>query len=184
MRFDVRIGEVQGTVEASPLDEQGRSRITVGGAEHLVQVRSVAPHHVHVAPCRGEQDEPVDEERNVTFFAARCPEGMWIWAGGRARLVRDTGARRAGRGPGGTSPTVTPPMPAVVTKILVELGQSVDQGQALVVVSAMKMEMTLSAPHAGTVAAINTEEGAKVSPGDLLVEVEPSEQAGAGEEAS
>jgi biotin carboxyl carrier protein len=65
-------------------------------------------------------------------------------------------------------------MPSVVTKVLVELGQTVDRAQALVVVSAMKMEMTLTSPHAGTVRAIHTEEGAKANPGDVLVEVEPA----------
>ena len=63
-------------------------------------------------------------------------------------------------------------MPAVVQNVLVEVDQVVDKGQPLVVVSAMKMESTLVAPYPGTVAAVNTEVGAKVNPGDILVEIE------------
>jgi biotin carboxyl carrier protein len=67
--------------------------------------------------------------------------------------------------------TVTPPMPAVVVRVLVHAGDVVAKGQPLVVLSAMKMETTLGAPFAARVVAVNTTEGAKVMPGDLLVEL-------------
>jgi biotin carboxyl carrier protein len=63
-------------------------------------------------------------------------------------------------------------MPATVVRILVSVGDEVEQGQALVVVSAMKMETTLTAPHKGSVRAIRAEVGATVRPGDVVVDVE------------
>ena len=63
--------------------------------------------------------------------------------------------------------------PASVVRVLVEVGREVVKGQGLVVVSAMKMEMTLVAPYSGTVKAVNTLVGAQVSPGEILVEIEP-----------
>ena len=81
-------------------------------------------------------------------------------------------ARR--RGPGQDSNLVTPPTPATVIRLMAEVGQEVEKGQPLVVVSAMKMETTLAAPYEGVVKAINTEAGARVSPGDILVEITPS----------
>lgn len=175
MKFDVRIGEIEGAVEASRLDDEATSHITIGPQTHHVKLRALPPHQVHVTPVASEQaGTEAGEERAERFFAVRSEEGLWIWNAGRPRLVRDGERRRTGRGDAsGVSPTVSPPMPAVVTKILVALGQSVDKGEALVVVSAMKMEMALSAPHGGTVAAIHTSEGAKVNPGEVLVEVEP-----------
>ncbi|MFZ1984278.1 MAG: biotin/lipoyl-containing protein [Desulfatitalea sp.] len=74
------------------------------------------------------------------------------------------------------SKTVTPPMPAVVVRVLIQAGDAVAKGQPLVVLSAMKMETTLGAPFAGRVAAVNTVEGAKVMPGDLLVELAAIEE--------
>jgi biotin carboxyl carrier protein len=53
------------------------------------------------------------------------------------------------------------------------VGQVVDKGTPLVVVSAMKMEITLSAPFSGRVIAVNTEVGAQVRPGEVLVDIEP-----------
>jgi len=79
---------------------------------------------------------------------------------------------------------VTPPMPAVVVKVLVALGQDVLKGEGLVVVSAMKMETTLSAPFDGRVTAINAAEGEKVMPGDILVDLQSTDEDPAGEAAS
>ncbi|MDJ0720170.1 MAG: biotin/lipoyl-binding protein [Desulfobacterales bacterium] len=67
---------------------------------------------------------------------------------------------------------VTPPMPSVVVKVLVEEGQHVTRGDSLVVVSAMKMETTLTAPFEGRIRRINVATGDKVKPGDILVDLE------------
>jgi biotin carboxyl carrier protein len=67
---------------------------------------------------------------------------------------------------------VTPPMPAVVIRILVKEGDLVERGQGLLVVSAMKMETTLAAPKAGRVVRVLTGLNAKVAPGDRLVEIQ------------
>jgi len=66
-------------------------------------------------------------------------------------------------------------MPAVVISIPVSEGDVVEKGQAVVIVSAMKMETTLTAPFNGTVKKINTTEGDKVMPGDILVDIDKSE---------
>jgi biotin carboxyl carrier protein len=67
---------------------------------------------------------------------------------------------------------VTPPMPAIVVRMLVKEGDLVARGQGLVVVSAMKMETTLAAPKAGKVVRVLTTLNAKVAPGDRLVEIQ------------
>jgi 3-methylcrotonyl-CoA carboxylase alpha subunit len=59
---------------------------------------------------------------------------------------------------------------------MVRVGQTVEKKQPLVVVSAMKMEMTLSAPFGGTVTAVNADEGAQVKPGEILVDIEPGQE--------
>jgi biotin carboxyl carrier protein len=64
-------------------------------------------------------------------------------------------------------------MPAVVVAVLVEAGLAVARGDPLVVVSAMKTETQLVAPIAGRVAAVSARVGAKVRPGDVLVQIEP-----------
>ncbi len=74
-----------------------------------------------------------------------------------------------------TPSIVSSPTPAVVIKILVKIGDIVKKGQSLIIVSAMKMETTLSSPFDGEVSGVNTKEGDNVIPADILVNVEKLE---------
>ncbi len=72
----------------------------------------------------------------------------------------------------GGSGTVTAPMQGTIVKVLVNTGDSVEVGQALLVLEAMKMENTISAESAGTVAEVKVSAGETVSTGTVLVVVE------------
>jgi acetyl/propionyl-CoA carboxylase alpha subunit len=63
------------------------------------------------------------------------------------------------------------PMPGQVLKVLVEVGQHVTTGDALVILEAMKMEQTLRATTEGIVETILVKQGDVVAPGDRLVEI-------------
>ncbi|MFN3768947.1 MAG: acetyl-CoA carboxylase biotin carboxylase subunit [Ectopseudomonas guguanensis] len=65
------------------------------------------------------------------------------------------------------------PMNGSIVRVLVEPGQAVEAGAALVVLEAMKMEHSIRAPEAGTVKALYCREGEMVSEGAVLVEFEP-----------
>jgi 3-methylcrotonyl-CoA carboxylase alpha subunit len=67
---------------------------------------------------------------------------------------------------------LTAPMNGSIVRVLVEAGQQVEAGAALVVLEAMKMEHSIRAPHAGTVKALYCSEGEMVSEGAVLVELE------------
>lgn len=95
-------------------------------------------------------------------------EGAQVLVDGRARRVE----RAAGEAKELLPDTVTPPMPAVVVKVLVQPGDKVERGDRLVVVSAMKTETSLKAPRAGTVVAVRVVVGQNVRPGEELVLVE------------
>jgi propionyl-CoA carboxylase alpha chain len=70
------------------------------------------------------------------------------------------------------------PMPGKISRILVEAGQSVQAGDALIILEAMKMEHTVSAPAAGTVQELLVAEGGQVAAGVPLVRLGP--EAGSG----
>jgi biotin carboxyl carrier protein len=59
-----------------------------------------------------------------------------------------------------------------VVRVTVQPGDSVQQGQGLVVMEAMKMENELRSPSGGTVRAVHVAPGAAVEKGALLVELE------------
>jgi 3-methylcrotonyl-CoA carboxylase alpha subunit len=67
---------------------------------------------------------------------------------------------------------LTAPMNGSIVRVLVEVGQQVDAGAALVVLEAMKMEHSIRAPQAGVVKALYCAEGEMVSEGTVLVELE------------
>lgn len=65
--------------------------------------------------------------------------------------------------------TITAPMPGTVLDVKVKEGDSVKNGQVLVILEAMKMENEIFAPVDGTVASVNVNVGASVNAGDVLV---------------
>ena len=69
-------------------------------------------------------------------------------------------------------PDVEAHITGTVWKIECAVGQSVDEGDTLVILESMKMEMPVEAEDAGTVKEIRCEEGQSVSEGDTLVVLE------------
>ncbi|MFI8775948.1 biotin carboxylase N-terminal domain-containing protein [Brachybacterium paraconglomeratum] len=113
----------------------------------------------------------------VTVDGLRLPlrhhaseDAVWIGLPGEDReLVLHRTARAGSRRE--TAPTLDSPMPGAVTAVLVADGDQVQEGQAVLVVEAMKMEHTLHAPSAGTVR-LHVSAGQRVTRGQELALVE------------
>ena len=69
--------------------------------------------------------------------------------------------------------TVVAPMPGLVLRYAVEVGETVQAGDPVVVLEAMKMENALPSPVEGKVKAIPLEPGASVTKGDVLAIITP-----------
>jgi pyruvate carboxylase subunit B len=67
---------------------------------------------------------------------------------------------------------VTTNMPGNVVDVLVQVGDTVKAGQAVLVSEAMKMESEIQASIGGTVKAVNVAKGDRVNPGEILIEIE------------
>jgi pyruvate carboxylase subunit B len=65
------------------------------------------------------------------------------------------------------------PMPGLVVDVMVAEGDTVEAGQPVVVVEAMKMQNALTAPLAGRVTAVRVATGATVDSGALLLAISP-----------
>ena len=66
-------------------------------------------------------------------------------------------------------PEVEAHITGTVWKVEVEVGDSVSEGDTVVILESMKMEMPVEAEDAGTVVEICCEEGQAVNEGDTLV---------------
>ncbi len=64
---------------------------------------------------------------------------------------------------------ITAPMSGIVTKILVKVGEKVEEGSNLAIIEAMKMENTIKSPFSGKVEEIFIKEGDKVSKSDKIL---------------
>jgi acetyl-CoA/propionyl-CoA carboxylase biotin carboxyl carrier protein len=90
------------------------------------------------------------------------PDAMTIAAPSKARH------RSAASGSGAGSGDVTVPMQGTIVKILVDVGETVEVGQGVVVLEAMKMENQINADKPGTVTEIKVAVGDKVGGGDVV----------------
>ncbi len=72
----------------------------------------------------------------------------------------------------GTGTSVTAPMPGMVIKYEKNVGDSINEGETIVVIEAMKMENALPASASGVVKAVNYKSGDSVAKGDVLAVIE------------
>lgn len=68
--------------------------------------------------------------------------------------------------------TVSAPMPGTILDVKASVGQSVNKGDVLMILEAMKMENEIMAPKSGKVVSVNVSKGASVKTGDVLLAVE------------
>lgn len=109
--------------------------------------------------------------RKIRVPALKHQGKLWFHWQGATHLVDVSGTSRS---KGGTSAKANPgvicaPMPGKVTRVSVKKDESVNKGQALVVMEAMKMEYTLEADRDGKVSEVNVKPGMQVGLGEVLV---------------
>ncbi len=92
-------------------------------------------------------------------------------AGGPRRPKPTLSGGFGGAGAAGSG-TVIAPMQGTIVKVLVEVGATVESGQALLVLEAMKMENHINAETSGTVKEIRVQPGDGVGTGDVLAIIE------------
>jgi len=89
--------------------------------------------------------------------------------GERARAIQELAARSAP--PAGPAPVIAP-MPGLVVRVNVAVGDAVSAGQGVLVMEAMKMENELRASANATVKSVRVTQGTAVEKGTVLIELE------------
>ena len=125
---------------------------------------------VKVTPIGDGRYEVATESGRSIAYGVRRAGDTWVFFDGRVYVIGATDAR-TGQGRRDEASHAAP-MPATVVAINVTPGQTVNAGEVLVVLEAMKMELAVTAPHDGRVRAIACHIGELVQPGIALVELE------------
>ena len=73
--------------------------------------------------------------------------------------------------PPGGEIAIRAPMPGSIIAVPVDVGQSIDEGDVLVVLESMKMENELKAPRAGVVSQVRVQSGESVNQHQTLVAI-------------
>lgn len=119
-------------------------------------------------------DVIVGEHSHTLAIGPRLKDGSLTLAiDGQALTIGEPSTRKTGQGGGAASPLTRAPMTGTVQQVLVQVGDAVTPGSPLVVMEAMKLQLRLTAEVTGTVSAIETEAGALVSEGQVLVRLTP-----------
>ncbi|MNE60448.1 Acetyl-/propionyl-coenzyme A carboxylase alpha chain [compost metagenome] len=143
--------------------------LTCGDERQVVRLRGAAASPIQL---KGEQVTLEQDGLRRQHLAIRRGETLYLeWAGelrnvARVDPIEEVEASHAHHG------GLTAPMNGSIVRVLVEAGQQVEAGTALVVLEAMKMEHSIRAPHAGVVKALYCSEGELVNEGTALVELE------------
>jgi biotin carboxyl carrier protein len=166
VRFTAVAGDVTHAIEVVELDE-GRYEVSIDGRTRVVDSRMAGATTYSL----------LIEHASTDVSVLARGEEYAVETGGRLhrlRLLDERAVRRqarAGASVGG-SPEVRAAMPGKVVAVLVEVGATVERGQGLLVIEAMKMENEIGAPRAGRVAAIRVQLGQTVEAGETLAVIE------------
>jgi biotin carboxyl carrier protein len=166
MKYFVRIGdsELELTLEGDTVDVDGTT-----SSARLADVEGTPVRMLTVG----------DEVHRIVVRPAGARGRYTIWVDGfrhevealdeRMRAIRELSGASAG--PVGPAPLVAP-MPGMIVRVNVQVGDRVHPGQGLVVMEAMKMENELRAQAEASVKAVLAQPGTAVEKGALLIELE------------
>ena len=169
VRLHVEVAGERRVVTVEPVDRDG-SRFTVSWDDttYEVDVSQLRPGALSViVPSAGHASYEVTCHETA-------PGELALGVGGRHVRARVTDGRRwrtADAARAGGDHAVVAPMPGRVVRVLVESGDTVQAGQGLAVVEAMKMENEVASPAAGVVSAVRAAAGDLVEAGGVLVVV-------------
>jgi len=114
-----------------------------------------------------------DGQQRWRVAVAADGAATWVFVNGQVARIEteDTPAMR-GRARSRGDAGVMSPMPATVVSINTAPGTTVSEGETVIVLEAMKMELPIKAPKSGIVKAVHCAKGDLVQPGVVLLELE------------
>jgi 3-methylcrotonyl-CoA carboxylase alpha subunit len=154
------------------LDGESEHRVRVRFAEHGLRFAFDNAEHGFAGETLPDGQVSIRlDDRVFKARAVRTGDDWHIFAAGEQRTLTLKEARPREEG-GGRAGSLAAPMPGRIVQVLSRAGQAVKKGQALLILEAMKMEHTITAPADGVVKEIHFAAGEQVLEGVELVSLE------------
>ncbi len=142
------------------------------GKIHLVMDHTA--HQVEVLRTQGSRLIFATEKNTVEAWVVTSGRDIWVAVGGKTYRLQKTSPNRRGAAESAAAQNALyAPMPAQVREIQVQAGQEVVQGQTLLILEAMKMEIRIQSPQPAVVVKVLVSSEQIVEKDQLLVELEP-----------
>lgn len=147
--------------------------VAVHGADGNYRLDFDADDHIDVtgAALSGDLVSWFADDRKQTITAAVVSDGYQVHADGRRQTLRHLPAFAPALEGDVAGDSLKAPMPGRIVAVRIAEGDSVQAEQELLVMEAMKMELSLKAPRAGVVETLRAEVGAFVEADTLLVKM-------------
>ncbi len=156
---ELRFSEEEQQIALSLQYSAGSYQLKIAGVSHTMQIRQSAGNQIQLSLDELTQSGEViwDGEKVHVFTAGQHTELHYHDPLAHAGDAEAEGGR------------LTAPMPGKIVAVMTEKGRAVKKGEALLIMEAMKMEHTISAPHDGEIAEILYAVGDQVSEGAQLL---------------
>lgn len=152
MRYKIAIGDSKFDIEVGEI-QAGAAEVAVNGQTYHVNIEN----YDEVAAAKGFQPrKTMTAASRTTDMSAAQP------------LIAPAADMSANLGGG----AVVAPIPGLILRIMVKVGDAVSAGQVVAILEAMKMENNISSHISGTVTAIRAAEGSQVTTGDVIMVIE------------
>ena len=147
-------------------DSQGRRwQISIGSEHAICDEQEVMNSHTFEIDARPNRLW-VD---NRLAHVVKVGDDWWVHLDGSIHVLA---IDEQGAGGGGEAGGMVAPMPGKVLEILCLVGDTVEEGQTLIVMEAMKMEHRIAATESGTITTIHHSVGEQVDAGATLIDIE------------
>jgi biotin carboxyl carrier protein len=165
--MEIRLSHLDDIFSVSVLKEKGEHTISIDKTEYAVKDFSL----------NGCQLSFSIGERKFNMYIVQDINRSYVSYNGEYYTIERVRASKPGaRGTSGQhSGNVSSPMPGLLVKLSVSIGDEVSNGQILAIVEAMKMQNELRAPRDGIVEKVNFKEGAQIDAFQPIVELKPRE---------
>ena len=161
MEMQFRIGARSVALAVSERD--GRTIVSVDGRDVVVDDVAVDERSITLT---------IGGKRRRIVFSSDRGHVFTAYAGHAWEFVPAEEGSADQNGAGAFEANISSPMPGKVLQVLVNAGDIVEPDAGLLLLEAMKMEMTVRTTHRCRVVAIKVEAGSMVGPGETLVELE------------